>query len=285
MPKKNIIMDNNLFINQSITSALKEDVGECDITSLLIPENQTLNTTLLARENAVLCGCDWFSNTFYQLNKSIAVNWLAKDGDNIKNKQIICEISGNARSILSGERTALNFLQTLSATATTTRYYQGLISKTGCRILDTRKTIPNLRHAQKYAVLCGGGLNHRIGLFDAFLLKENHLAAAGDMKKAVATARELKPDVLLEVEVENLEQLQQAINLKVNRILLDNFSIEMLTEGVFMNNGQVELEASGDITEENILQVAQTGVNFISIGALTKHVRAIDFSLRFSSES
>jgi len=271
-------------IISDITRSLEEDLGSGDLTAQLIAPDTQLQVRLISRENAILCGTDWFTQAFIQLDPNNHIQWLADDGDHIKADQIVCKISGNARSILSAERTAINFLQTLSATATITNFYQGLISQTRCRILDTRKTIPGLRLAQKYAVSCGGGMNHRIGLFDAFLLKENHLAAAGSMAQACKQARHLNKEALLEVEVETLEQLQQAIEAQVDRALLDNFSLEMLQQAVKINQKRIELEASGNITEKNILDIAQTGVDYISIGALTKHVRAIDFSLRFIDE-
>jgi nicotinate-nucleotide pyrophosphorylase (carboxylating) len=270
----------NNIVDQ-IKKVLEEDLGPGDITAQLIDPKEVLDVHLICRENAVLCGCEWFTQTFLMLDSDVSIEWLFEDGNQVPENTIVCRIKGNARSILSAERTALNFLQTLSATATVTHRYQSLIATTKCRILDTRKTIPGLRHAQKYAVTCGGGSNHRIGLFDAYLLKENHLAAAGGIKPATRQARELNPDALLEVEVETLAQLQEAIDVGVDRVLLDNFTIEQLQEAVALTDQRVELEASGDITEANILEVAQTGVDFISIGALTKHVRAIDFSLRY----
>ncbi len=269
------------LIEKSIKDALQEDLGDGDITVLLIPPEQRLEMQLISRQHAILCGQQWFDQAFLQLDSGIDIDWQVSDGDPVGPDQVLCKLSGSARALLSAERTALNFLQTLSATASITHYYQSLVNHTACRILDTRKTIPNLRLAQKYAVRCGGGHNHRIGLFDAFLLKENHLAAAGDMVKAVQQARQIKPDVLLEVEVETLDQLRQAIEARVDRVLVDNFSLDQLKQAVAINQGQVELEASGDITEQNIKQVAQTGVDYISIGALTKHIQAIDFSLRY----
>ena len=267
--------------NKSVASALEEDIGDGDVTAALIPVTQQLEVRLLCRESAILCGRDWFERAFHALDKNIAIHWHAADGDQLHRDQVACQLSGNARAILTAERTALNFLQTLSATATITHQYQSLISETHCRILDTRKTIPNLRIAQKYAVRCGGGMNHRMGLYDAFLLKENHLSASGSMAAAVSQARTSHPELLVEVEVENLEQLQQAIDSRVDRVLLDNFSLELLKQAVTLNNGRLKLEASGDINAGNVLQVARTGVNFISIGSLTKHIRAVDFSLRF----
>ena len=269
-----------LIVNQ-VANALDEDVGSGDISAELIDEATQLQTELLVRENAVLCGRPWFDEVFRQCDASIQLNWLAEDGDNVSANQVVCEISGNARGLLTAERSALNFLQTLSATATETHRYVRLVADTGCRILDTRKTIPQLRHAQKYAVLCGGGHNHRIGLFDAYLIKENHLAACGSISAAAARARSSHPDKLLEVEVESLEQLVEAIDAGVDRVLLDNFSLAETREAVALAGNRVELEASGNIDEQSLVAVASTGVDFISIGALTKHIRAIDFSLRY----
>jgi nicotinate-nucleotide pyrophosphorylase (carboxylating) len=270
------------IIQNNVQLALQEDIGAGDITALLIDADNKLDAMLICREQAVLCGQDWFEQAFLQLDPSVQINWLVRDSDQVSAGQNICRIQGNARAMLSAERSAINFLQTLSATATVTRKYQQLIKTTACRILDTRKTIPGLRLAQKYAVSCGGGMNHRIGLFDAFLLKENHLAAAGSIQKAVERARALHPEVLLEVEVENLQQLEQALAAAVDRVLLDNFDLQQLKQAVAITQGRIELEASGNITLDNILEIAQTGIDFISIGALTKHVQAIDFSLRFT---
>ncbi len=269
------------YIQQDIKLALAEDVGSGDISAMLIDESEQLNMQLLVREDAVLCGTAWFEEAFKQCDQSIQIDWAAGDGDRVVVDSVLCKISGPARAMLTAERTALNFLQTLSGTATTTSNYVDRIRHTSCRILDTRKTIPHLRRAQKYAVQCGGGMNHRIGLFDAYLIKENHLAASGSIKATVQRGRELRPECLLEVEVENLDQLQQAIEVKVDRALLDNFSIEQMKQAVVINEGRIQLEASGNITDENLLQVAETGVDFISIGALTKNLRAIDFSVRF----
>ncbi len=268
-------------IVKDIELALKEDVGSGDISALLIDENKLLRTQLLVREEAILCGTAWFEQAFKQCDEGIHLDWQAQDGDRVSAESVVCRISGPARAILTAERTALNFLQTLSGTATTTRYYVDKISQTKCRILDTRKTIPHLRLAQKYAVTCGGGLNHRIGLFDAYLIKENHLAACGSIRQAVERGRALHSDKLLEVEVETLEQLQQALEANVDRALIDNFSLEEMKQAVKMTSNQIQLEASGNITDESLFNIANTGVDFISIGALTKHVRAIDFSLRF----
>ena len=269
-----------LIINQA-ANALDEDVGSGDISGSLIDAEARLETELLLREDAVLCGCQWFEEVFRQCDERIDIHWLAGDGDSVPANSVVCEVSGPARGLLMAERSALNFLQTLSGTATLTRSYTDQIKHTDCRILDTRKTIPQLRIAQKYAVLCGGGSNHRIGLFDAYLIKENHLAAGGGIEKTVARARELHPGKLLEVEVENLAQLQQAIDVGVDRALLDNFSVEDMANAVELNQKRIELEASGNVELEQLVEIAATGVNFISIGALTKNLRAIDFSLRY----
>jgi nicotinate-nucleotide pyrophosphorylase (carboxylating) len=269
-----------LIINQA-ANALDEDVGSGDISGSLIDAEARLETELLLREDAVLCGCQWFDEVFRQCDERIDIHWLAGDGDSVPANSVVCEISGPARGLLMAERSALNFLQTLSGTATLTRTYTDQIKHTDCRILDTRKTIPQLRIAQKYAVLCGGGSNHRIGLFDAYLIKENHLAAGGGIAQTVARARELHPGKLLEVEVENLAQLQQAIDVGVDRALLDNFSVEDMVNAVELNQKRIELEASGNVELEQLVEIAATGVDFISIGALTKHLRAVDFSLRY----
>jgi len=269
-----------LIVNQA-ANALDEDVGSGDISAALIDASVRLDTELLVRENAVLCGCLWFDEVFRQCDAGIVIDWQAKDGDSIAAGDLIARISGPARPLLTAERSALNFLQTLSGTATATRRYVEIVQGTGCRILDTRKTIPQLRHAQKYAVVCGGGSNHRVGLFDAFLVKENHLAACGGIAPAAARARQLHPEKLLEIEVETLEQLQQAIDAGVDRVLLDNFSLDQLRAAVTLNARRVELEASGNVDSGNLREIAETGVDYVSIGALTKHLRAIDFSLRY----
>ena len=274
-------MDYQLTIKDDVARTLAEDIGDGDVSAQLIDPDTHLQIRLVVREDAVLCGTAWFDEVFRQCDEQVTVSWSAKDGDLIKTDDVICEVSGPARALLSAERSALNFLQTLSGTATITHNYADLIENTNCRILDTRKTIPHLRMAQKYAVACGGGLNHRIGLFDAYLIKENHLAACGGIAAAATKARALNPELLLEIEVESLDQLQQAIDAGVDRALLDNFSLEQTREAVELNNKRIQLEASGNITEENLIEIANIGVDFISIGALTKHLRAIDFSLRF----
>jgi nicotinate-nucleotide pyrophosphorylase (carboxylating) len=270
-----------LHIAETVKKALEEDIGSGDISSFSIAENTRASARLISRETALLCGREWFDEAFRQVDPSTRIEWLTDEATEIVEDQVLCRIEGPARALLSAERSAMNLLQTLSGTATTTRRFVSLIEGTGCRLLDTRKTIPGLRLAQKYAVRCGGGVNHRIGLFDAFLLKENHLIAAGGIAAAVRAARDIDPDRLLEVEVESLDELEQARDAGVDRILLDNFPLPQLREAVALIDHAIELEASGDITESNIRAVAETGVDYISIGALTKHLRAIDFSIRF----
>ena len=269
-----------LIINQA-ANALDEDVGSGDISAELIDTNTRLDTELLIREDAILCGCQWFDEVFRQCDERINIQWHAQDGDQLTENMVVCEVSGPARGMLTAERSALNFLQTLSGTATLTRSYVDRIKHTDCKILDTRKTIPQLRFGQKYAVVCGGGSNHRIGLFDAFLIKENHLAASGGIAQTVARARQMHPQKLLEVEVENQEQLQQAIDAAVDRALLDNFSLAEMRQAVELGDGRIELEASGNVNLETVVEIAATGVDYVSIGALTKNLRAIDFSLRY----
>ena len=270
------------YVAQTVTTALLEDVGSGDLTAQLIPADRTARAAVITREDAVLCGTAWFAEVFRQIDARARVTWLARDGDRVRADQQLCTLDGAARSLLTGERTALNFLQMLSATATVTRKYVDAVAGTKCRILDTRKTIPGLRVAQKYAVRCGGGTNHRIGLFDAILIKENHIAAAGSIANAVAEARRLDSKVLLEVEVENLTQLREALEARVDRVLLDNFSLDLLREAVKITHGRTELEASGNLSLETLRSVAETGVDFISVGGLTKHVRAVDLSMRFA---
>jgi nicotinate-nucleotide pyrophosphorylase (carboxylating) len=274
------------YVNQSVASALSEDVGSGDLTAQLIPADRVARASVITREDAVLCGTAWFDEVFRQIDARIRVTWSARDGERVRAAQQLCTLEGPARPLLTGERTALNFLQSLSATATVTRAYVDAVAGTKCRILDTRKTIPGLRIAQKYAVRCGGGTNHRIGLFDAILVKENHIAAAGSIAAAVNAARRIAAQVLLEVEVENRAQLREALDARVDRILLDNFSLADMRAAVQTTrahaNARTELEASGNMSLETVRAVAETGVDFISVGGLTKHVRAVDLSLRFS---
>jgi nicotinate-nucleotide pyrophosphorylase (carboxylating) len=268
-------------IEHDVSCALAEDLGSGDITAELIPEDCTWKASVYSRESAILCGRNWFDAVFHHLDERTEVRWYAADGDAIAAHQVVCTLKGPARCLLSGERTALNFLQTLSGTATLARSYARQLEGLQTRVLDTRKTIPGLRRAQKYAVRCGGCHNHRFGLYDAFLIKENHIAAAGSIAQAIQTARQHKPDFMVEIEVESLEQLQQALDAGADRILLDNFSLAQLNKAVTLTKRRVQLEASGGITLDNIRQYAQTGVDYISVGALTKNVRAIDLSMRF----
>jgi nicotinate-nucleotide pyrophosphorylase (carboxylating) len=274
------------YITRTVKTALEEDVGTGDLTAQLIPADRVSKATVITRENATLCGRAWFDEVFRQIDPQVQVTWKAADGDRVGANQLLCELSGPARSLLTGERTALNFLQCLSAVATETTRYVEALKGTQCRVLDTRKTIPGLRLAQKYAVRCAGGTNHRIGLFDAILVKENHIAAAGSIAAAVTEARKVNSHVMVEVEVENLDELQQALGAKVDRILIDNFSNENMKTAVRIarehQNKGIELEASGNMSLETLRDVAETGVDFISVGGLTKHVRAVDLSMRFA---
>ena len=271
-------------INHSVNIALEEDIGTGDVTASSFNNNETIAATVISREEAILCGQQWFELAFHKLNTHITIDWQVNDGEFLEKDAIVCHLSGNAQSILTGERTALNFLQTLSGTATTTKTYVDRISGTNAQILDTRKTLPGMRYAQKYAVLCGGGTNHRMGLYDAILIKENHITTAGSVSKAVNEAKQQHPSIKLEVEVENTKQLKEALNSQSDVILLDNFSLSELENAVAITDGKKKLEASGNMTLENIREVAKTGVDFISIGAITKHVQAIDFSMRFTNE-
>lgn len=267
-------------IEEIVNLALREDIGDGDLTASLIPEDDIAIATVIAREPCVLCGMDWFEEVFHQIDSEVLVEWLIEDGDSIQADQSICSLSGSTRSILTGERTALNFLQTLSATATRAASYTQAVADTNAVVLDTRKTLPGLRIAQKYAVSCGGCQNHRMGLYDAILIKENHILACGSIQQAIDEARFRNPEMPIEIEVENINELQQALDAGIDRILLDNFSIQQLAEAVKICNGTVPLEASGGITLDNIHEIALTGVNFISTGTLTKDITAIDLSLR-----
>ncbi|MDI1230164.1 MAG: carboxylating nicotinate-nucleotide diphosphorylase [Methylobacter sp.] len=258
---------------------LEEDIGSGDITAVIIPETMMAEAEVITREDMVLCGLAWFDAVFKSLDAGVNINWLATEGEAVGKNKVLCKLKGSARGLLTGERTALNLLQTLSATATVARQYADAVSGTGCKVLDTRKTIPGLRNAQKYAVACGGCYNHRIGLYDGILIKENHIIAAGSIAQAIRSARELT-SVPVEVEVESMQEFLEASAAKPDRIMLDNFSLEMLAEAVKLNSGAIELEASGNIGLDNIRAIAETGVDFISIGALTKHVRAVDLSMR-----
>ena len=270
-------------ITRTVAAALEEDIGTGDLTAELVDEHSTRTAEVRAREDCVLCGVPWFNEVFHQLCAWEVVQWHHADGDAIAADTVVCRLEGPARVLLTGERTAVNFLQLLSATATNTRTYVEAVQSTGARILDTRKTIPGLRAAQKYAVRCGGGENHRQGLFDAILIKENHIAAAGGIGPAVTAGRKQDPIVMLEVEVETLDELREALGTDVDRIMLDNFSVPQLKAAVLEREARqpsVELEASGGVDIDEIRAIAQTGVDFISVGALTKHTKAIDFSMR-----
>lgn len=267
-------------IRQAVCMALKEDVGKGDVTAQLC-DTKKIKARLISRESAILCGQQWVDETFRQLDETIRINWSCQDGDNIHPDQTICEITGNAPNVLTGERTALNFLQSLSGTATIANQYAQLLSDTHTKLLDTRKTIPGLRCAQKYAVTCGGGNNHRMGLYDAYLIKENHIAACGSINNAITKAKSLHPELTIEIEVETLAQLNLAIDCDADIALLDNFSLEEVTQAIAIAKGKISLEVSGGITLDNIKEYAQLGIDYVSVGALTKHVHAIDFSMLF----
>jgi nicotinate-nucleotide pyrophosphorylase (carboxylating) len=271
---------------QQVSTALKEDVGDGDITAQLVPPAQTVHGKVVTRETAILAGTPWVTETFRQLDPTIRLTWHATDGTPLSANQTLFEIDGPARPVLTGERTALNFLQLLSATATAARKFADAIAGTDCAILDTRKTLPGLRTAQKYAVLCGGALNHRMGLFDQVLIKENHIAAAGSLTAAIATARRVAGKRKVEVEVETLAEFEQALSAAPDIIMLDEFSLADMKTAVQLNRSRgrpAKLEASGSLTLETVRSVAETGVDYISIGGITKHVRAVDLSMRLES--
>ena len=268
-------------IDEVAYQALHEDLGDGDLTANLLPEGLQSKARLITREDAVLCGTCWFNSVFKQLDKNIVIQWHAEDGDDIFENQELCTIEGSARVLLTGERTAMNFIQTLSGTATTAREYAKILEGTTTKLLDTRKTIPGLREAQKYAVRSGGGYNHRLGLFDGILLKENHIAASGSIANAVSAAKERYPETSVEVEVETLDELNQAIEAKADIIMLDNFSLTDMREAVVITDGRARLEASGGFDMQTLRETAETGVDYISVGALTKHIRALDLSMRF----
>lgn len=271
-------------IRKNVSDALAEDVGGGDLTAALVPEAGTARATIVTRETMVLAGQVWVDEVYRQLDPTVRIEWQAADGDSLAAGAALCRLDGPARALLTGERTALNFLQMLSGTATATARYVEAVAGTKARILDTRKTIPGLRLAQKYAVRCGGGVNHRMGLFDAILIKENHILAAGGIEAAIREARAKHPGVPVEIEVESMDELRAALGAKADRLLLDNFGLEDLHRAVQTNraegNPPAALEASGGLTLESIAEVAATGVDFISVGALTKHVTAVDLSMR-----
>ncbi|WP_448553029.1 carboxylating nicotinate-nucleotide diphosphorylase [Thalassotalea montiporae] len=289
-------------IRHSVSLALREDLGiaplaeldaSFDVTAMLIPAENNASATVVTRDECIVCGVAWVNEVFEQLDKvqdtDTQITWFVNDGERVKANSVLFEISGNARILLTGERTALNFLQSLSGTATLTASYVAELADGKTKLLDTRKTIPGLRSAQKYAVSCGGGNNHRIGLFDAYLIKENHIAACGGIDKAVATARHNKPEIKVEVEVESMDELNQALTAGCDIIMLDNFTTAMIEQAVHItetynqqHNQATKLEVSGNMTIETLKEYTQAGVDYISSGALTKHVKAIDLSMRFS---
>ncbi|HLD16369.1 MAG TPA: carboxylating nicotinate-nucleotide diphosphorylase [Coxiellaceae bacterium] len=277
---------NYSLIPRTVKNSLEEDVGAGDITAQLIASDQLAEATIISREKAILCGMEWAQEVYRQVDSRVTLQWHRRDGDTLAADQVIVTLKGPARALLTGERTALNWLQTLSGIATTTRAYVDRLKGTSTQLLDTRKTIPGLRDAEKYAVRIGGGHNHRMGLYDAFLIKENHIAAAGSITAAVKQACALSkkaegPAPWLEVEVETLEQLQEALSARVERIMLDNFDLPRIYKAVQLTEGRAKLEVSGNVSLSTIRTVAETGVDYISVGALTKNVQAVDLSLRF----
>jgi nicotinate-nucleotide pyrophosphorylase (carboxylating) len=272
-------------IDRNVAAALVEDIGGGDLTALLTPGGRQSTGTVISREEAVMAGQAWFDACFQTLDSAAEIEWTANDGERIAPGQTLCEIRADTRALLTAERAALNFLQLLSGTATTTRRYVDAIAGTGARIVDTRKTLPGLRLAQKYAVRCGGGTNHRLGLYDGILIKENHIIAAGGIPQAFAQAQALAgSDIFIQVEVETLDQLKEALDCGATMILLDNMDLDQMREAVTVNAGRAELEASGGVRLETVRAIAETGVNRISIGGLTKDVRAIDLSLRHTEQ-
>ncbi|CAA9890026.1 Nicotinate-nucleotide pyrophosphorylase (carboxylating) [Candidatus Methylobacter favarea] len=264
-----------------IKTFLEEDIGEGDLSATIISDTIRAEAEVITRQNMVLCGQAWFEAIFRYLDNIIQISWIVAEGETANKDSIICTLKGPAKSLLTGERTALNLLQTLSSTATIARQFADAVAGTGCKVLDTRKTIPGLRNAQKYAVTCGGCYNHRMGLYDGVLIKENHIMAAGSIRKAIESARR-KTSVPVEVEVENMKGLLEAISAKPDRIMLDNFSLQNIRAAVALNEKNIELEASGNINLDNIRAIAETGVDYISIGALTKHIKAVDLSMRIN---
>lgn len=277
------VLPDAAVIARNVRQALEEDVGSGDVTAALLPEESRARARVVCREAAVLCGRDWFDQVYAQLDERVSVSWRAKDGDAVNSDQCVSLLEGPARAVLTGERTALNFIQLLSGTATAASRCAQAVEGTRTRILDTRKTLPGLRLAQKYAVRCGGCDNHRLGLYDAILIKDNHIVTAGSVASAVSAGRRLNPKLILEVEVESLDQLRQAVEAGADIIMLDNFPPDALREAVSITAGRAKLEISGNVSPEEIRALAETGVDYISLGALTKNVRAIDFSMEFES--
>lgn len=278
-------LDYHQDLVNNVRQALTEDLRQGDLTANLIAADAQLHAKVICRESAVLCGQAWFNEVFHQIDPEISVQWFANDGDRLAPNQTLCELHGNARALLTGERTALNFLQTLSATATITAQYvtaMGSMGDTKTQLLDTRKTLPGLRLAQKYAVFCGGGCNHRQGLYDAILIKENHIHACGGITAAIKQAQTQQPGISIEVEAENLTEVAEALTAGADIIMLDNFSREDIQSAVKLNQGQAKLEVSGNVELAQLAELAQLGVDYISTGAITKHIRAIDLSMRFN---
>lgn len=272
----------DLIVQSNVEMALAEDIGSGDITAELLPEERIAEATIITRDEGVLCGQQWVTEVFESVDDRITMQWSATDGDSLTAGQTLLHLQGPARGLLTAERTALNFLQTLSGTATRCQEYARLVAGTGVRLLDTRKTLPGLRAAQKYAVRCGGCHNHRMGLYDAFLIKENHILACGGIHAAVLRARESAPGKPVEVEVESIDELLEAIDAQCERVMLDNFDLQMLSEAVRINDGRAELEASGNVTSDTLAAIAATGVDFVSIGALTKDCKSLDLSMRLT---
>lgn len=275
-----------LEITRTVSETLREDLGgtldvTADITAMLIPSDRQSVATIITRESGVFCGQAWADEVFKQLGSKVSIDWHVQDGDKVEPNQTLCTLSGPARVLLTGERNAMNFIQTLSGCATITAKYAQQLTGTNCKLLDTRKTIPGLRSALKYAVACGGGFNHRIGVFDAYLIKENHIIACGGINKAISAAKALNPGKPVEIETESLEELIEAIEAGADIVMLDNFTTDMMKEAVKINAGRADLENSGNVTLATIREFAETGVDYISVGALTKHLKAMDLSMRF----
>ncbi|MFW1676774.1 carboxylating nicotinate-nucleotide diphosphorylase [Pontibacter sp. JAM-7] len=273
------------YIPNAVALFLQEDIGNGDITAQLIPANEQATARVISRQSATICGVDWVNEVFRQVDPSMVLEWQVADADQVERDQVLFLAHGSARNLLTAERAALNILQTLSGTATTSQRYADKVKTTQVKLLDTRKTLPGLRLAQKYAVTCGGCYNHRIGLYDAFLIKENHIMACGGINNAVLTARQNEPGKPVEVEVESLDELNQALEAGADIVMLDNFTLADMRQAVRLTNGRAKLEASGGITDDSLLPIAETGVDYISIGALTKHCEAVDLSMRLLTKS
>jgi nicotinate-nucleotide pyrophosphorylase (carboxylating) len=275
----------NLAVETDIHTSFAEDIGSGDLTAQLIPQQTQASAQVISRQHAVICGRPWFNQAFFQLDPAVKINWLIEEGQQVTANTKLCTLQGNARALLSAERTALNWLQSLSGTASLAYDYAQAVAGTDVKVLDTRKTVPGMRIAQKYAVKIGGCDNHRVGLYDAVLIKENHIIACGSLQQAVLQSRQQNPDLLIELEVESMRQLEQALSLPLDRIMLDNFSLDELREAVTFVQGRIKLEASGNVNLQTIRAIAETGVDYISVGLLTKDIQAVDLSMRvFFSE-